>query len=189
VRKTAASSWSEVLIKYKLSRAWLRPLDKGGLSLAENCARVEATVGARIKEFLQQWLICTLSVLVAAEIVTGIHYDTWHSLLAATLLLGVLNTFVRPLLTFLSLPLVVLTLGLFRLVINAVLLLLVHRMIDRFHVDNFAAAFWGALVIGVVSLLLNSLTGTGEGRVEFRRGKGRPPRDKSDGGNGPVIDV
>ena len=139
---------------------------------------------ARLKGFLMQWLIGTLAVLVATQVVTGIDYDTSSGLLVATLLLGVLNTFVRPLLTLLSLPLVIISLGLFRVVINAGLLLLVGQVVRQFHVDGFASAFWGALVISIVSLLLNTLSGTGDTRIK------RPPRpQKPDGGNGPVIDV
>src|SRR5438045_2664892 len=124
---------------------------------------------ARFKDFLQQWLIGTLAVLVATQVVKGIHYDTGAGLLVATLLLGILNLFVRPLLTLLSLPLVILTLGLFRVVINAGLLLLVDGLVEQFHVDGFASAFWGALVISIVSLLLNTLTGTGETRLKLSR--------------------
>jgi putative membrane protein len=144
---------------------------------------------ARFKGFLQQWLIGTLAVLVATQMVKGIHYDTWSGLLVATLLLGILNTFVRPLLTLLSLPLMILTLGLFRLIINAGLLLLVDRLAAQFHVDGFGSAFWGGLVISIVSLLLNTLTGTGDTRVEVRRGKRPPPSKKPGDGDGPVIDV
>jgi len=143
----------------------------------------------RLKSFLQQWVIGTLAVLVATQVVKGIHYDDWLSLLAATLLLGILNTFVRPLLTVLSLPFLIVTLGLFRLVINACLLMLVNRLVEKFHVDSFESAFWGALVISVVSLVFNILTGTGGTRVQISRGKG-PPRPKGPGdGDGPVIDV
>src|SRR5947199_9484437 len=110
---------------------------------------------SRLKGFIQQWLIGTLAVLVATQLVKGIHYDAISGLLVATLLLGILNTFVRPLLTFLSLPLLLLTLGFFRLIINAGLLLLVGGLVEQFHVDGFGAAFWGALIISIISLLLN----------------------------------
>ena len=145
---------------------------------------------SKLKEFLQRWAITTVAVLVAAHSVKGIHYDkeNWLSLLVATLVLGLLNAFLRPLLMFLSLPLVIVTLGLFTLVINAILLYLVGQIIQGFHVDSFRAAFWGGLVISLVSLLLNSLTGSGNTRVRFLRGKPRPPSDRS-GGGGPVIDV
>src|SRR5438105_12222557 len=170
-----------------------------GLSLPTTCSmlkrwfclerRSRHNMPARLKVFLQQWLINTLAVLVATQIMSGhISYDSWSGLLVATLLLGLLNTFVRPLLTMLSLPLVIVTLGLFRLVINACLLLLVDRLVDQFHVDTFTSAFWGAVVISLVSLLLNTLAGTGDTRIEFRRGK-RPPSKKPGDGDGPVIDV
>jgi len=146
-------------------------------------------MSTRVKTFLQQWAISTLAVLVASQIVKGIQYDTWPSLLAATLLLGLLNTFVRPLLTLLSLPLMIVSLGLFRVVINAGLLLLVGYLVDRFHVDSFSSAFWGALVISIVSFLLNALTGTGKARFTLHKSKRPPPPGKPDGGSGPVIDV
>src|SRR5882724_6437044 len=98
----------------------------------------------RLKEFLWRWIITTVGVLVAAHVVPGIHYDRghWEALLVATLVLGLLNAFLRPLLMLLSLPLVVFTLGLFTLVINAILLYLVGQIIQGFHVDSFRAAFW-----------------------------------------------
>jgi len=140
----------------------------------------------KLKEFLQRWLITTVAVLVAAHIVKGIRYDTPEGLIVATLVLGLLNAFIRPVLMFLSLPLVVVTLGFFIFIINAVLLYLVGQM-KHFHVDTFGAAFWGGLVISIVSLILNSLTGTGNARVTVQRGQ-KPP-DKPDTGSGPVIDV
>lgn len=142
----------------------------------------------QLKEFLQRWIIIMVAVLVATHIVPGIHYDTWQGLLIATLILGLLNAFLKPVLLFLSLPLLIVTFGLFTVVINAALLYLVGRLKD-FHVDSFGAAFWGALIISVVSLVLNSLTGTGHSRIEFRRGKPKPRSNKTDDGGGPVIDV
>jgi putative membrane protein len=140
-----------------------------------------------LKEFLQRWAITTVGVLIAAHVVRGIHYESWQGLLVATLVLGLLNAFIRPILLLLSLPLLIVTLGLFTLVINALLLMLVGQ-IKGFHVDGFWAAFWGGVVISVASLLLNFVAGTGGTRVTVRKGRaGRPP-DKPDGG-GPIIDV
>ena len=136
--------------------------------------------------FFQRWVINTLSVLVATHLVSGIHYDTTASLFVATLLFGILTTFLRPLLFVLTLPLVVLTLGLFVFVINAGLLYLVGSLVKDFRVDGFWPAFWGAIVIGLVSMVLNALTGSGEGRLRVRRTASKTPG--SDGG-GPVIDV
>jgi len=145
----------------------------------------------KLKAFIQRWVISTVAVLVATIILDDrIKYGSWVDLLVATLLLGLLNSFLRPLLMLLSLPLVLVTLGLFTIVINAVLLLLVSALLgkENFHVDGFWAAFWGALIISIVSLLLNSLTGTGDTRVSVRRGKPPEKRDDDDKG-GPVIDV
>ena len=142
-----------------------------------------------LKDFLKRWVISTLAVLVATKIVSGIHYDTWLALLVATLVLGILNSILRPLLMLLSLPLLILTLGLFTLFINAGLLHFVNKLVKGFHVDTFWDAFFGALIISLVSLFLNSITGSGNARVEVRRGRRPPPRAPKDDGSGPVIDV
>jgi putative membrane protein len=141
----------------------------------------------RLKEFLQRWLINTLAVFIAAEIVPGIRGDTFATLVVAAFLLGVLNAFLRPLLVILALPLVVVTFGLFFFVINALLLYLVGHVVKGFHVDSFWAAFFGALIITFVTLLLNSLTGTGGARFKIHRGQ--PPPRRRDDDDGPVIDV
>jgi putative membrane protein len=148
-------------------------------------------ISPSLKQFLQRWLVNTLAVLVAMKVVSGIHCGSSVDLLVATLVLGVLNVFLRPLLMLVSLPLLVFTLGLFTLVINALLLYFVGQLLDpHFRVDSFRAAFWGALVISLVSLVVNSLTGTGSTRFTMRRGappNQKPPSD--DGPGGPVIDV
>ena len=142
----------------------------------------------KLKVFIQRWVISTLAVLVATYVVPGIKFDRWQDLLVATLVLGLLNTFVRPVLMLLSLPLLIFTLGLFTLVINALLLMLVDALLrPRFTVENFWYAIWGALVIAIVSLLLNSITGSGNARVSVRRTK--PPEARDDDKGGPVIDV
>ena len=138
-----------------------------------------------MKKFLQSWLINTLAVLVAVYVVPGIHYQNWLDLLVASLLLGILNAVIRPILMVLSLPLLIFSLGLFMLVINALLLDFVGYLLHpQFSVTEFSAAFWGALVISLVSIILNKLTGTGRSRIHFERR--RPPRG---GGDGPVIDI
>ena len=139
-----------------------------------------------LKSFLQRWLINAVAVMVAANLIKGIEYQTLSGLLVASLLLGIFNALLRPLLVLLSLPLVIFTLGLFTLVINALLLYFVGSLVKSFVVADFRAAFWGSLIISFVSLILNTLTGTGGSRIEFRRGKRRPGRRD---GDGPVIDV
>lgn len=142
----------------------------------------------RLLHFLGNWAINTLAVAVAAIILHNhIHYQSPAYLLLAALLLGILNAFVRPILMFLALPLLVVTLGLFTWVINALLLYLVGRlMAGYFTVDTFGSAFLGALIISVVSMALNAMTGNA--RITIRRGPPPPPpsNKKSDDD---VIDV
>ena len=151
------------------------------------------TAVSRWQTFLQRWVINTVAVLVAVYVVgrERIDYTTPVSLFIASLLLGILNSFLRPILILLTLPLFLLTLGLFTLVINASLLYLVGWVMrPEFEVKTFAGAFWGALIVSLVSLALNSLTGTGDSRVTVKssRGRNEPPRDPPAGG-GPIIDV
>ncbi|HEV2210133.1 MAG TPA: phage holin family protein [Verrucomicrobiae bacterium] len=144
-----------------------------------------------MRKFIQSWLVNTLAVLVAVYIVPGIHYQKPLDLVAASLVLGILNAVLRPVLIVLALPLLVFSLGLFLLFINALLLYFVGNLLQpHFAVDSFWHAFWGALVISFVSLVLNILTGAGQARFRIRRGP-PPPRGPrgSDRDDGPVIDI
>jgi putative membrane protein len=98
-----------------------------------------------------------------------------------------LNAFVRPILMLIALPLLIFTLGLFTLVINALLLCFLSVLLPFFHVDSFGYAFLGALIISVISVALNFLTGNA--RVSVQRGRPPGPPKSPGGGNGPVIDV
>ena len=103
--------------------------------------------------------------MVAAGIIGGIRYDSIGSLLGAALLLGILNAFLRPLLLLLTAPLIILTLGIFIFVVNAVMLLIVNQFVHGFHVDSFGSAFWGAILISIVSWLLSAFFRGSDGRV------------------------
>ncbi len=144
-----------------------------------------------MKLFVQRWLITTLAVLVAASVVRGIRYDSVTALFVASLLLGILNALLRPVLLLLSLPLLIFSLGIFVLFINAGLLFLVGQMVKDFHVDGFWPAFWGALIISVVSMFANTLFGINPKRVQAPPGPRppTPPPPHHDDGQGPVIDV
>ena len=141
-----------------------------------------------MKSFLKRSVITGLAVILAANIVSGISY-TPKGLILAVLLLAILNAFVRPVMVILALPLLIFTLGLFILVINALLLYSVGYLLKpNFVVQTWAAAFWGSLIISIVSLVLNSLTKSGDARIQFNQGKPPPPPPPKDDG-GPVIDV
>jgi putative membrane protein len=101
--------------------------------------------------FLLRTLIVAAGLWVAARFVPGIRVDSVSSLAAAALVLGVINAIVRPIVFILTLPLTVLTLGLFLLVINAAMLLLTAQFLHGFHVYGFGAALWGSIVVSLVS--------------------------------------
>ena len=142
-------------------------------------------------KFVQRWTVTTVAVLVADWLVQGIRHQSIGSLLAASALLGFLNAFVRPLLVAISLPLLLWSLGLFVLVINALLLLLVGALLQPgFVVDGFGSAFWGGLVVSLVSLVVNAFLGRNPAvRVSRSPGSRRKPGRKADDGGGPIIDV
>jgi len=110
--------------------------------------------------FLIRWLINAAALWVAVHMVSGVRFSGhWSLLLVVALVFGVLNTVVRPVLKLLSLPLLIITLGLFTFVINALMLRLTSALSGLlglgFHVAGFWAAFWGALVVSIVSLALS----------------------------------
>jgi putative membrane protein len=143
-----------------------------------------------MRKFLKSWAINTLAVLVAVYIVPGIRFtdDSPLTPLITSLVLGILNAFIRPILMLLALPLLIGTLGLFTLVINALLLYFVSFLLSQhFAIDSFWAAFFGAVIISIVSLVLNLLTGGSRAQVRFQRRRQPPNSDR--GGSGPVIDV
>ncbi len=118
-----------------------------------------------MRHFLFRWMVTTFAVMIAAAFIRGIRYDSATSLIGAALLLGILNAFVRPVLLILSAPLILFTLGLFALIINGLMLLAVPSVVWGFHVDTFGSAFWGAIVIGIVSWLLSAFFRGSDGRV------------------------
>jgi putative membrane protein len=133
-----------------------------------------------MRHFVFRWAITTVAVMVASSLIHGIRYDNSASLIGAALLLGILNAFVRPVLLLLSAPLILLTLGFFILILNGLMLYLVPSIVIGFHVDSFGSAFWGAIVISLVSWLLSAFFRGSDGRVhvlthhtQIRRVRGR----------------
>ncbi|MBA2585403.1 MAG: phage holin family protein [Chthoniobacterales bacterium] len=118
-----------------------------------------------MRHFVFRWAITTVAVMVAAVFIHGLRYDSVGSLIGAALLLGILNAFVRPVLLLLSAPLILLTLGFFILVVNGLMLLWIPSFVSGFHVDNFASAFWGAILIGILSWFLSAFFRGSDGRV------------------------
>jgi putative membrane protein len=104
---------------------------------------------------ITRWLVITVAILLASWFVSGIRVDSLLTALIAAGILGLINVFIRPVLIILTLPLSIITLGVFTFFINAFLLELVSYIIPGFEVDGFLAAFLGALMISIVSWLAN----------------------------------
>ena len=120
--------------------------------------------------FLLRLLINAAALWVATRLVGGVVYDGgWLPFMGVALVFGVVNAFIRPAARILSLPLIILTLGLFLLVVNGLMLWLTSGLSDAlglgFHVAGFWPAFWGALVVSIVSTLLSIMAGEQRRRV------------------------
>jgi putative membrane protein len=125
---------------------------------------------------LVRWLVLTAAIIVASYLIQGIEVNGFFSAFFAAAILGILNVFFRPILLILTLPINILTLGFFTFIINAVLLKMASGVISGFVVHGFWSAVFGALIISVVTWLLNSFIND-QGRVGYtdlrRREDGR----------------
>ena len=110
----------------------------------------QSTLGKRIFKLLAT----ALAVYLAAEFVSGIEVVNFWTALLVGLVLGLLNLFIKPILTLISIPFIIITFGLFTVVINAVLLMFASEVIGDFTVTGFWPAVWGSLIISFVSMLL-----------------------------------
>ena len=106
---------------------------------------------------LVRWLVLAVGVVLSTKIVRGISYDSGSTLAVVVLLLSFFNAVLKPLLLLVTLPFIVLTLGIGIWIINALLFYFVGRLVDGFHVDTFRAALLGALIVSVTNLVLNRL--------------------------------
>ena len=109
---------------------------------------------------LIRWLVITVAILLASTILSGIHVASLTTAIIAAAILGIMNTFLRPVLLILTLPLTLLTLGIFAFVLNAFMLLLVAYFVPGFEIDGFFWAFMGALIISIVSWIANRFIDT-----------------------------
>ena len=114
---------------------------------------------------LLRWLILTAAILLASYLFEGINADGFFSAFWAAAILGILNALLRPILLVLTLPINILTFGLFTFVINAIMLRMASGVISGFEVAGFWPAFFGSLVISLVSWGLNSFVND-RGRIE-----------------------
>jgi putative membrane protein len=109
-----------------------------------------------MKGLFLRWLILTVAIIVTSYLLDGIRISGFSSALFAAAILGILNAFFRPILLILTLPINILTLGIFTFVINAIMLMMVSGVISGFAVSGFWSAVFGSLLISLVSSILTS---------------------------------
>jgi putative membrane protein len=132
-----------------------RPYEKCGLD-APNLVRRQSHTMHGLIAFLAHWAFLTVLLWAASHVFKGITYTSPGALWVAALLLGLVNAVVRPILVILTLPLTILTLGLFLLVINALMMMLVSAIVRGFEVKGFWTAFFASIFIAILSFLLDA---------------------------------
>jgi putative membrane protein len=139
-------------------------------------------MNSRLAQLLVRWLLLALGVMLATRLIPGIRCDSPGTLLVVAIVLSLCNSVLRPLLVLFTLPFILLTLGLGMVVINAILFLLVARLVDGFYVAGFWSAVGGSLVVSATGFVVHQLLGAG--------GPPRPPRTPPGPAQGPdVIDI
>ncbi len=106
---------------------------------------------------LARLLINALALIMTTLFVPGLHLARFSTALWAALVWGLANTLIRPVLSFFTFPLQLLTLGLFTLVINALMLILTSKLVPEFSIRSFSSAIIGAFVLSIISMILNKL--------------------------------
>lgn len=122
--------------------------------------------------FLARLFITAFGLWMADAVLPGLRFDGWMSLWLAAFLLGLVNAFVRPIVIFLTLPITLLTLGLFILVINGAMLMLVAWMMPSFRIESLGAAILASIIVGLTAWLANVFIGR-RGRVEVWSARSR----------------
>jgi putative membrane protein len=127
---------------------------------------------SHIVTFLLHWGITAMSLWLAARIFKGLHFDSARDLWVSALLLGLANAIVRPVLVLFTLPLTLITFGAFLLVINALMLMLVARMVRGFTIRGFGTALLASIFVAVLSLVIGAVVSMGDPGSEVQMPKG-----------------
>lgn len=110
--------------------------------------------------FLTKWFVTFCAVLITERLLPGIYASGLGTLIVAALILGIFNAILRPVLLIITLPITILTFGLFALIINGLVLAITSALIPGFVVTGFWAAVWGALIISIFSAIINRMVAT-----------------------------
>ncbi|MEO2036703.1 MAG: phage holin family protein [Planctomycetaceae bacterium] len=109
--------------------------------------------------FLVHLIVTSALLLLVANIVRGVRIENWGNAFLAALVLGIVNAVIRPVMVILTLPLTVLTLGLFLFVVNALMLQLTSAFVPGMKIEGCGAALWGSLLLSVLNVLVDVLAG------------------------------
>lgn len=112
--------------------------------------------------WLIHWAIATVALLALPYLFNGVHINQPMTALMAALVLGLVNTFIKPIVSILTLPLQILSLGLVTLLINAVMLFLVSHLVKGFTIDGFGTAFLAAIVYGLINWAISAILPVGQ---------------------------
>ena len=127
---------------------------------------------SHVLPFLLHWAITALCLWLASLVFRGLKFDNGRALLVSALLLGLANAIVRPVLVILTLPLTLVTFGLFLLVINALVLLLVAALVRGFRISSFWTALGASIFVAVLSLVIGSVVSIGDKGQEVQLPRG-----------------
>lgn len=130
-----------------------------------------------MRRLLLHWFLIAVALAVTAKVVPGVRVDSLSTLAIAAVVVGLMNALVRPILAFFSLPLTILTLGLFYLIVNGVSFGLAARLVDGFTVNGLAPAVLGALCTSVVSSVLGWFAGADDDEDDDRPKRRKQRRD------------
>ena len=132
-----------------------------------------------MRGFLLRWVINIAAMILVIAIVPGIHSEGKLDTVMAALVLGLINATLRPVIFALTLPLTILSFGIFTLFLNGFFFYLVSKIVEGFVIDNFWSAFWGALCFSIISFFLNLFIGP-QGRLKVYRYEEKGGRDVID---------
>ncbi|MBE7705343.1 MAG: phage holin family protein [Cyanobacteria bacterium SIG29] len=107
--------------------------------------------------FIIKWILLALLIMVIAWFIPGITITGFVAAMIVVAIMGIVNLFIRPLVEFVSLPLNIITLGIFSLIVNALLFLLIARFSPGFAIDGFWSGFWGALILSIFAPLIDKI--------------------------------
>lgn len=142
-----------------------------------------------MNKWLVQWIVVTLVILMAPYLIPGVKLAGPGAALAAAAVLGVLNLIVKPIVILFTLPLTIVTLGLFLVVVNALMLLMTQWFVHGFEFESFGAALWLALLISLVTTVMSRPRRPGGGWTFSFRDDARAKTRPRDGDRSGVIDL